>query len=214
MHSAHSHASARTQQQCSHVPRTRIRPHACPPHDSYISFLEIYNEAGFDLLDAAHDEGGAAAVEDLKKVVIMEDESGNMHLKGLSMNLANSAEEALNLLFVGDTNRAMSATVMNANSSRSHCIFTVSVESRRAGTEVIRRSKLNLVDLAGSERTHKTGATGQLLRESKHVVPCFSGCPVFLFSLCCSCALASFGVAFLAASGPSNFLSRNPPLPA
>ena len=97
----------------------------------------------------------------------MEDEQNNMHLNGLSMNLANSAEEALNLLFVGDTNRAMSETVMNANSSRSHCIFTISVESRRPGSDVIKRSKLNLVDLAGSERTHKTGASGQLLRESK-----------------------------------------------
>ena len=35
----------------------------------YISFLEIYNNAGFDLLDAAHDEG-AAAIEDLKKVCL------------------------------------------------------------------------------------------------------------------------------------------------
>jgi len=133
----------------------------------YISFLEIYNNSGFDLLDAAHEDGNS--MEDLQKVVILEDENGNMHLKGLSMNLAASEEEALNLLFVGDTNRAMSETVMNANSSRSHCIFTVSVESRRAGSDIIRRSKLNLVDLAGSERTHKTGATGQLLRESKYI---------------------------------------------
>ena len=124
-------------------------------------------EQGFDLLDAAHDD--STSMGDLQKVVIMEDDSGNMHLKGLSMNLASTAEEALNLLFVGDTNRAMSETVMNANSSRSHCIFTISIESRRPGSDVIKRSKLNLVDLAGSERTHKTGATGQTLRESKFI---------------------------------------------
>jgi kinesin family protein 6/9 len=50
----------------------------------YISFLEIYNEAGFDLLaeqsqDAA--TGGGAAGAELQKVVIMEDDNGNMHLK-------------------------------------------------------------------------------------------------------------------------------------
>ena len=45
----------------------------------YISFLEIYNESGFDLLDAAHDEG-VAGLDDLQKVVILEDENGGMHL--------------------------------------------------------------------------------------------------------------------------------------
>jgi hypothetical protein len=44
---------------------------------------------------------------------------------------------------------------MNLASSRSHCIFTVSIESRFVGSETVRRSKLHLVDLAGSERVHK-----------------------------------------------------------
>ena len=58
---------------------------------------------------------------------------------------------------------------MNMASSRSHCIFTVTIESRGMGSDVIRRSKFNLVDLAGSERVHKTQADGQLLREAKHI---------------------------------------------
>ena len=36
------------------------------------------------------------------------------------MHRATSEEEALNLLFLGDTNRAISETAMNQASSRSH----------------------------------------------------------------------------------------------
>lgn len=35
----------------------------------------------------------------------MEDEDQNMHLKNLSIHDAQNEEEALNLLFLGDTNR-------------------------------------------------------------------------------------------------------------
>jgi hypothetical protein len=61
-------------------------------------------------------------------------------------------------LFLGDTNRTISETPMNQASSRSHCIFTISLEARRAGSDIVRHSKLHLVDLAGSERVAKTGA--------------------------------------------------------
>ncbi len=99
----------------------------------------------------------------------MEDDDGNTHLKGLSMHPASTEEEALNLLFLvghvcelvvergvdqgacvqGDTNRAISETPMNDASSRSHCVFTISIEARSAGSSSIRRSKFHLVDLAG-----------------------------------------------------------------
>ena len=98
-----------------------------------------------------------------------EDGDGNVHLRGLSTHLASTEEEALNLLFLGDTNRAIAETPMNMASSRSHCIFTVFVESREAGSDVIRRSKLHLVDLAGSERVHKTNSSGSVLREAQHI---------------------------------------------
>jgi len=55
---------------------------------------------------------------------------------------------------------------MNAVSSRSHCIFTLAVESRPHGSTTVRRSKLHLVDLAGSERVGKSGATGTTLNEA------------------------------------------------
>jgi hypothetical protein len=39
------------------------------------------------------------------KVTLMEDEDNNIHLKNLSLHQATNEEEALNLLFLGDTNR-------------------------------------------------------------------------------------------------------------
>jgi len=60
--------------------------------------------------------------------------------------------------------RHTGATLMNAESSRSHSIFTVTVEMADVQTggaeDKIRVGKLNMVDLAGSERQSKTGATG------------------------------------------------------
>ena len=58
---------------------------------------------------------------------------------------------------------------MNLQSSRSHCVFTMSVERRVAGSETVRRGKIHLVDLAGSERVGKTGVSGSALREAKHI---------------------------------------------
>lgn len=53
-------------------------------------------------------------------------------------------EDALNLLFVGDTNRIICETPSNDASSRSHCIFTINVEAKDVGSSVVRRSKVPL----------------------------------------------------------------------
>eukprot|EP00804_Cyclotella_cryptica_P008836 CCRYP_013065-RA/>CCRYP_013065-RA protein AED:0.02 eAED:0.02 QI:2973/1/0.66/1/1/1/3/0/836 len=131
----------------------------------YVSYLEIYNQSGYDLL--AENEGHS--FEDIPKVTMLEDEFGHFHFKNLSVHSASSEEEALNLLFLGDTNRAIAATEMNQNSTRSHCIFTIILECRRAGADTVVRSKLNIVDLAGSERVSRTSSAGQTLREAKYI---------------------------------------------
>lgn len=74
--------------------------------------------------------------------------------------MCKNEEEALNFLFEGETNRTVSAHQLNKESSRSHCIYTIHLESK-SKTESLEKviySKLNLVDLAGSERTKKSGA--------------------------------------------------------
>jgi len=132
----------------------------------YISYLEIYMEQGYDLLDPSHE---TKKLEDLPKVIMLEDEHGNFHLKNLSMHVADTEEDALNLLFMGDTNRAIAETPMNIASSRSHCIFSIAIESRPVGSDKVRRSKLHLVDLAGSERVAKTNSSGSVLQEAKFI---------------------------------------------
>ncbi|XP_039916474.1 kinesin-like protein KIF6 isoform X6 [Hirundo rustica] len=135
-------------------------------YTTHVSYLEIYNECGYDLLDPRHE---ASRMEDLPKVTIMEDSDQNIHLKNLSLQQATNEEEALNLLFLGDTNRMIAETPMNQASSRSHCIFTIHISSKEPGSATIRRSKLHLVDLAGSERVAKTGIGGHLLTEAKYI---------------------------------------------
>jgi kinesin family protein 6/9 len=52
-------------------------------------------------------------------------------------------------MFLGDTNRMIAETPMNPASSRSHCVFTIYIEAKKEGSDIIRRSKVHLVDLAG-----------------------------------------------------------------
>merc|ERR1712223_651667 len=76
------------------------------------------------------------------------------------------------LMNKGNTNRSIGATQMNAHSSRSHAIFTITVECSEKGPDGqqhFRVGKLHLVDLAGSERQSKTGATGQRLKEATKI---------------------------------------------
>ncbi|XP_030801623.1 kinesin-like protein KIF6 [Camarhynchus parvulus] len=154
------------------IPRTlsyifdQLQKDSSKVYTTHVSYLEIYNECGYDLLDPRHE---ASKMEDLPKVTVMEDSDQNIHLKNLSLQQATNEEEALNLLFLGDTNRMIAETPMNQASSRSHCIFTIHISSKEPGSAIIRRSKLHLVDLAGSERVAKTGIGGHLLTEAKYI---------------------------------------------
>ena len=71
----------------------------------------------------------------------------------------------------GWKNRATGATLMNADSSRSHSVFTINIEMMQTTGEEshIRKGKLNLVDLAGSERQSKTQASGDRLKEATKI---------------------------------------------
>jgi len=128
-----------------------------------ISYLEIYNGTGYDLLDPSHEN---KKLSDLPKVKMMEDEHGNFRLQNISTLPVATEEEALNLLFVGDTNRMICETPNNDTSSRSHCIFTIHLEGRMLGSDNLKKSKLHMVDLAGSERVSKTAVDGVILGEA------------------------------------------------
>jgi len=127
-----------------------------------VSYLEIYNEGMYDLLA---DE----IVPDSDLVVV--DRDGEMEVKHLTKKKCGDEAEALRFFFAGERNRAVADHVLNKTSSRSHCVFTVHLESRSTGDGDDRTvvSKLNLVDLAGSERVKKTHVTGKALVEATHI---------------------------------------------
>jgi kinesin family member 6/9 len=121
-------------------------------YNVYISYFEIYNECGYDLLDRKHAE---MPFDKWNKITLYEDSNQNLHLKNLTIHPCNSEQDAIDLLMMGNFIRQVSATPMNPASSRSHCIFTIAIESRDLDSDVVRMSKLHLVDLAGSERVFK-----------------------------------------------------------
>ncbi|XP_067235337.1 kinesin-like protein KIF15 isoform X1 [Chanodichthys erythropterus] len=124
------------------------------------SFIEIYNEQIYDLLDSV--STSLFLREDIKRGVFVE---------GAVEKYAASAAEAYQVLSMGWRNRRVASTSMNRESSRSHAVFTMTLESKETGQEVvnIRTSQLNLVDLAGSERQKDTHAEGSRLKEASSI---------------------------------------------
>jgi kinesin family protein 6/9 len=134
-------------------------------YEIFISYLEIYNENAYDLLNRHHSE---LEIEDWKKIIVYEDNSSNIMMKNLSMIKVENEQQALDLLMTGNFIRHVSSTPMNLASSRSHAIFSCLIEGREIGTEVIRVSKINLVDLAGSERMKAFYDSNQI-NETKYI---------------------------------------------
>ena len=88
-------------------------------------------------------------------------------MKDLTCIIVKSIPEIERAMNYGTTNRKTAATAMNNDSSRSHSLFTIYIETGEDinGEQRIKAGKLNLVDLAGSERQSKTKATGATLKE-------------------------------------------------
>jgi len=84
--------------------------------------LEIYENKGYDLLDENH---ANKQLSDLPKVNPGMDANEQIVLHGLSIHKAENEEDALNLLFIGDTNRVVCATPKHDQSTRSHCLFII-----------------------------------------------------------------------------------------
>jgi hypothetical protein len=124
-----------------------------------ISQYEVYNEKLFDLLAPAPHRGPKISRASLR---VKEDINGRVYVEGLSEELVGSAAEAIERVAMGTANRSQAGTLLNAASSRSHMVFTITLMS----TSGERLSKLSLVDLAGSERINRTQNTGARLQEA------------------------------------------------
>ena len=110
---------------------------------------------------------------------ITESKTGAIQVAGLKAELVTTKAECIHLLNKGIASRMTSSTLMNEASSRSHAIFTVTIDQKivivseptTPGSEPPVTSEENIsakfhfVDLAGSERIKKTGATGKTLQE-------------------------------------------------
>ncbi|RLN91814.1 hypothetical protein BBJ28_00005521 [Nothophytophthora sp. Chile5] len=130
------------------------------------SYLEIYNEKVFDLLEPS---GSQAA---LQPKSLREDRNKEVYVDQLREIDVGSEEETLTLLQLGSQNRHMASTDMNRESSRSHAVFTIKLvltERTSAGIRRTRRSCLHLVDLAGSEKQRQTRVHGQRLKEAAQI---------------------------------------------
>uniref|UniRef100_J3LY15 Kinesin motor domain-containing protein n=2 Tax=Oryza brachyantha TaxID=4533 RepID=J3LY15_ORYBR len=123
-----------------------------------VSYLEIYNEVINDLLDPIG-----------QNLRIREDAQGT-YVEGIKEEVVLSPAHALSLIASGEEHRHVGSNNFNLVSSRSHTIFTLTIESSPCGEndEEVKLSQLNLIDLAGSESS-KTETTGLRRKEGSYI---------------------------------------------
>ncbi|XP_063721590.1 kinesin-like protein KIF11-B isoform X2 [Symsagittifera roscoffensis] len=131
-----------------------------------VSYIEIYNE---EIMDLMADNLGSDCAQ---KVKIFEDNNkkGAVILQGVEEITVKSKEHVYAILENGSKQRKTAETLMNAHSSRSHSVFSITVhmkENNEQGEEeLLRTGKLNLVDLAGSENIGRSGAVEMRAQEA------------------------------------------------
>ncbi|RLN93096.1 hypothetical protein BBJ28_00021946 [Nothophytophthora sp. Chile5] len=128
------------------------------------TMLELYNDT---LIDLFHLVDGGAAHD--TKLEIKKNDKGMVVVQNATMKKCTSPEQTLKLFEAANKKRQVGATKMNAESSRSHSVFSLLVESFNKTTKATTVGKLSLVDLAGSERAGKTGATADRLKEAQAI---------------------------------------------
>ncbi|CAI9115403.1 OLC1v1016302C1 [Oldenlandia corymbosa var. corymbosa] len=124
-----------------------------------VSYLEIYNEVINDLLDPTG-----------QNLRIREDAQG-VYVESIKEEVVLSPAHALSLIAAGEEHRHVGSNNVNLLSSRSHTIFTLTIESSPCaenGEENVTLSQLHLIDLAGSESS-KTETTGLRRKEGSYI---------------------------------------------
>jgi kinesin family protein 11 len=145
-----------------------------------VSFLELYNEELADLLAEQEERSSSSSMSmgaskgddsEKKELRIFEDATGKkgMLVHNLEEVLVTGSAQVFQLLQKANKNRKVAETNLNARSSRSHYVFTITVHTKEYnedGEDVIKTGKLYLVDLAGSECIGKSGATEKRAKEA------------------------------------------------
>jgi kinesin family protein 11 len=124
-----------------------------------VSHLELYNEDLCDLL--------SPSTEGLK---LLEDPRLGVQVHNLAELPVYNPQDIFNILQKSYTERRTAETSYNQHSSRSHCVFSITIhikESSTEGEDLIKVGKLNLVDLAGSENIGRSGADRDMTRKQE-----------------------------------------------
>ncbi|KAG4944573.1 hypothetical protein JHK85_049219 [Glycine max] len=155
----------------------------------HVSFIEILKEEVRDLLDpssmnkpeTANGHAGKVTIPGKPPIQIRESSNGVITLAGCTEVSVTTLKEMAACLEQGSLSRATGSTNMNNQSSRSHAIFTITLEQMRklnspgeislndTMNEEYLCAKLHLVDLAGSERAKRTGSDGLRFKEGVHI---------------------------------------------
>ncbi|KAI9762895.1 MAG: Kinesin heavy chain [Geoglossum simile] len=137
-----------------------------------VSYMEIYMERIRDLLAPQNDN-----------LPVHEEKNRGVYVKGLLEIYVSSIQEVYEVMRRGGAARAVAATNMNQESSRSHSIFVITITQKNVETGSAKSGQLFLVDLAGSEKVGKTGASGQTLEEAKKINKSLSALGMVINSL-------------------------------
>ena len=86
-----------------------------------------------------------------------EEKNKGVYIDDLTEEYITTEEEVMEKMKEGNDNRMVSYTNMNAESSRSHSVFIMTIHQSNPHDLSARSGKLYLVDLAGSEKCAKTG---------------------------------------------------------
>ena len=140
------------------------------PHREFllrVSYLEIYNEKIHDLLRSPTEAGIGPGSPQPEEIKLREDPKRGVFASPLKEEIVQSPTQLLRVIARGDQSRRTRSTQYNSQSSRSHAVVQIVVESRErapyGGRELnhkraplmpggVRVSTLSMIDLAGSER--------------------------------------------------------------
>ena len=136
-----------------------------------VQMFQLYRDGLEDLLYDPKKEDKNKKKPPLKITLAEHSPTGLVQVQGAESKFAKSAAEVMQIFSDGSKRRTVASTKMNAESSRSHliCSVTVNMVSRQFGTEKNILGKITLVDLAGSERLDKSGAEGEMMKEAQSI---------------------------------------------
>ena len=123
--------------------------------DLQTSMMEIYQEKIYDLLGKKKDK------------LSIRDGNGRVEVMKLSSHPISSASEAMELMNTAASKRSKSNTFLNTGSSRSHAIYSLTLNRVIDGREV--SAVFQVVDLAGAERGKRTMGTMAQQREANNI---------------------------------------------